>query len=386
MVDDMARGATGNEPRIDAEEILQGVLEWVTIESPSGDGAAVNRMMDRAEADMRAVAAQIQRIPGKDGFGDVLMARTPWGGDGPGILVLSHLDTVHPVGFIDEELPVRREGDKVYGPGIYDMKGGAYAAYYALRHLVRRGRQTPLPITFMYVPEEEVGSPTSRALIEQAALASKYVLVTEPARDGGKVVTARKGVADFHVHVKGRPAHAGLRHADGRSAIREMARLVLEFEKLTDYERGVTCSVGLIEGGSGVNVVPAHCRASIDMRVPNPEIAEEMLERAFALGSSHPEVEVSVTGGLNRPPYEKDAGISALFEHARTLAAEIGFELQDVKTGGGSDGNFTAALGVPTLDGLGLDGHGAHTDYEHVYYSSLTQRTRLLLRLMETLE
>ena len=154
-----------NEPRIDADEILEGILEWVRIESPSHDAAAVNRMVDEVESRMRPLTPRVERTPGRGGYGDLLTARSPWGGEGPGILVLSHLDTVHPIGTIDETLPVRREGDRVYGPGIYDMKGGACLAWYAFRHLVRTGRETPLPITFLFVPEEEVGSPTSRALI-----------------------------------------------------------------------------------------------------------------------------------------------------------------------------------------------------------------------------
>ena len=178
-------GGGGNEPRIDADEILDGILEWVRIESPSHDGEAVNRMVDHVESAMRPLTSRIERTPGCDGFGDLLSARSEWGGDGPGILVLSHLDTVHPIGTIDDVLRVRREGDRVYGPGIYDMKGGAYLAHYAFRHLVRAGRETPLPVTFLFVPEEEVGSPTSRAAIEAAARANRYVLVTEPARDGG---------------------------------------------------------------------------------------------------------------------------------------------------------------------------------------------------------
>lgn len=382
----MSDSTVSNEPRIDADEILQGIVEWVEIESPSHDGVAVNRMVDRVHLDMRAVNAHIERTPGRDGFGDILTARTPWGGDGPGILVLSHLDTVHPLGFKDTENPIRREGDKVYGPGIYDMKGGAYVAYYALRHLVRCGRETTLPITFMYVPEEEIGSPTSRKLIEQAALANKYVLVTEPAREGGKIVTARKGVLHFYLTTRGKPAHAGSRHQDGRSAIREMARLALEIESFTDYAREITANVGLISGGSGINVVPAVCTAQVDMRAPDMDTAHELVERMHALGSTAPGVTLEVQGGINRPPYEKDAGISALFEHARKVAAGIGFELEDLKTGGGSDGNFTAALGVPTLDGLGVDGYGAHADYEHMYYSSLEQRVKLVLGLFETLK
>ena len=376
-----------NEPRIDAEEILTGVIEWVGIESPSHDAEAVNRMADRVQHDMGSIGAHIERIPGIDGFGDLLKARTPWGGDGPGILVLSHIDTVHPIGSIEEVLPVRREDDRVYGPGIYDMKGGAYLAYYAYRHLVRKGLETPLPITFLYIPEEEVGSPTSRETIEREALNNKYVLVTEPAREGGKIVTSRKGVADFHLTVKGRPAHAGARHEDGRSAIKEMAKQILKLEEMTDYESGITFNVGMIEGGTGINVVPAQCTAHVDMRVPDQSTAEQMCERILGLTATDADVPLEVSGGMNRPPYNKDDNITALFEHAKTLAAEIGFELEDVvKTGGGSDGNFTAALGVPTLDGLGADGHGAHSDYEHIFYSSLEPRTKLMLRLFQTLE
>ena len=379
-------GTGGNEPRIDADEILDGILEWVRIESPSHDAPAVNRMVDRVESAMRSLTSRVERTPGREGFGDLLEVRSEWGGDGPGILVLSHLDTVHPIGTIDETLPIRREGDRVYGPGIYDMKGGAYLAAYAFRHLVPTGRQTPLPITFLFVPEEEVGSPTSRAAIETAARANRYVLVTEPARDGGRIVTARKGVAIFDVEVTGRPCHAGVRHEDGRSAIREMARQILRLEEMTDYERGVTLNVGVVEGGTGSNVVPAKCRAQVDMRVPSPEAGEEMCARVRGLEPFDPDVRVEVTGGMNRPPYEKGAAIEALFEHARDLAAQIGFELGDVKTGGGSDGNFTAALGIPTLDGLGVDGYGAHSHEEHMYFSSLEPRARLMLRLLETLE
>jgi len=385
-MNDERSGDQSNEPNIDAEEILAGVLEWVAIESPSDDAAAVNRMADRVQHDMGSIGAHMERIPGVDGFGDMLKARTPWGGDGPGILVLSHIDTVHPIGSIDDILPVRREEDRVYGPGIYDMKGGAYLAYYAYRHLVRMGAETPLPITFLYVPEEEVGSPTSREIIEREALNNKYVLVTEPARDGGKIVTSRKGVADFHLTVKGRPSHAGARHEDGRSAIKEMAKQILRLEEMTDYDSGVTLNVGMIEGGTGINVVPAQCVAHVDLRVPDEATGKVMCECILGLTAFDPDVELEVTGGMNRPAYNKDEKIAALFEHAKILAAEVGFELQDVvKTGGGSDGNFTAALGVPTLDGLGADGYGAHSDYEHIYYSSLEPRTKLMLLLFQTL-
>jgi glutamate carboxypeptidase len=379
--------AASNLPRIDADEILDGIRQWVEIESPSHDAAAVNRMVDRVEGEMRATGARLARIPGRDGFGDALVAKSPWGGDAPGILVLAHLDTVHPVGMLHGALKFRREGDKVYGPGIYDMKGGGYLAFYAYRHLIRLGRRTRLPITFLFVPEEEVGSPTSRALIEAEARKNKYVLVMEPGRDGGKVVTARKGVGRFVMTIEGRPAHAGARHEDGRSAVRELARQVLAVEAMTDYAAGVTTNVGLVSGGTGVNVVPQFAAAEIDLRVPDAAVAATMTRRILALGAHDPDVRVAVEGGMNRPPYGKDAGIARLFEHARACAAELGFDLKDVPlTGGGSDGNFTAALGIPTLDGLGVDGYGAHTDYEHCLYSSLEPRARLALRLFETLE
>ncbi|BBK44537.1 carboxypeptidase [Allostella vacuolata] len=377
--------ASRNEPVISAEEIFEGIRQWVSIESPSNDAAAVNRMADHVQASLARLGATIERTPGRDGWGDVLKARTQWGGDGPGILVLSHIDTVHPIGMI-EKLKFERQGDQVFGPGIYDMKGGAYLAYYAYQHLVRAGRQTPLPVTFMFVPEEEVGSPTSREMIEAEARKNKYVLVTEPARDGGKIVTSRKGVGRFVVQVEGRPAHAGARHEDGRSAVRAMARLILAVEGMTDYDRGITTNVGLISGGTGVNVVPQFCTAEVDLRVPDAATGEEMVARILGLSSDEPDVKVTVTGGMNRPPYVKDAGIARLFDHAKMLAAEIGFELEDcVVTGGGSDGNFTAAIGVPTLDGLGVDGKGAHTDYEQAYYSSFEPRAKLMLRMLETL-
>jgi glutamate carboxypeptidase len=375
-----------NTPVIDADEILRGIREWVNIESPSNDGKSVNRQVDAVEKGAAKIGAVIERIPGRDGYGDILKVRTPWGGDGPGILVLSHLDTVHPHGTIDNQNPYRREGDKVFGPGIYDMKSGAYIAYYAYQHLVRLGQETPLPITFVYVPEEEVGSPTSQVMIEIEARKSKYALVTEPARDGGKIVTARRGAMRFQIATRGRPAHSGLCHINGRSAIKEMARQIVRLEEITDYGRGVTANVGLIKGGTGCNVIPEHCSIELDVRIDNMDQAREIEVMVHAYTSFDQDVELIIEGGLNRPPYEKDKGITKLFEHAKNLAFEIGFTLEDVKTGGGSDGNFTAAAGVPTLDGLGADGNGAHTHEEFIYYSSLVERTQLMLRLFETLE
>ncbi len=387
----MAAASMKNEPRIDADEVLEGIVGWVEIESPSHDGKAVNKVVDHVESQFRDLGLKIDRTPGRDGFGDILEARTQPGwnemGDGKGILVLAHLDTVHPIGMIERELKVRREGDSIFGPGIYDMKSGGYIAYYALRHLIRQGKRSKLPVTFLFIPEEEVGSPTSRARIEEAARGHKYALVMEPGRDGDKVVTSRKGVGRFTLKVKGRAAHAGVRHQDGRSAILEMARQIVRIEEKTDYARGITCNVGLIRGGSGVNVTPAECSIDVDLRVPSPQLAEEMTHWFLNLEPIGKDVTLEVTGEMNRPPYQKDEGITDLFEKAKAIYAEIGKELQDVPlTGGGSDGNFTAAIGIPTLDGLGADGKGAHAIDEQIYYSSLVPRTYLCTRLLETLE
>jgi glutamate carboxypeptidase len=290
---------------------------------------------------------------------------------------------VHPLGFI-ERLPFKVEGDSAFGPGIYDMKGGAYLAYHAFRQLCAASERPPLGITQLYVSDEEIGSPTSRALIEAEGRKAKYVLVTEPARDGGKIVTGRKGVARFEIFVKGVASHAGTRPEDGRSAIRELANIIQTLEAMNDIKRGVSVNVGVVRGGTKPNVIPEEAYAEVDMRVPTMADADDLVPPILNLKSRTEGVTVKVVGELNRPPYEKNNAGTALFEHAKNLAAEIGFELIDTTTGGGSDGNFTAAH-TATLDGLGVDGQGAHTHYEQLYISSIEPRARLLYRLYQTL-
>ena len=242
-------------------------------------------------------------------------------------------------------------------------------------------------MTFLFTPDEEVGSPTSRHLIEAEAKRARYVLVTEPARDGGKIVTARKGVGRFEVKATGVPAHSGARHQDGRSAIKEMARQVLAIEGMTDYARGVTTTVGMISGGTAPNVIPQHCHITVDLRVRDDAAGAEFEAKILGLEPFDPGVKLEVTGGMNRPPFEKSTAIDVLFRHAQAVANGIGFDLQHTEmTGGGSDGNFTAALGVPTLDGLGIDGDGAHTEWEHGLISSIEPRTLLMRGLLETLQ
>jgi glutamate carboxypeptidase len=367
----------------DAGTILDGIRRWVEIETPTEAPEQVNQLVALVADGYRDLAAHVERVGGRDGRGDHLIARSAWGQDAPGILVLSHLDTVHPLGFI-ERLPFRIEGDSAFGPGIYDMKGGAYLAYHAFRQLCAGGQRAPLGITHLYVSDEEIGSPTSRSLIEKEGERAKYVLVTEPARDGGKVVTGRKGVGRFEVFIKGVPAHAGSRPEDGRSAIRELANVIHTLEALNDPTRGITVNVGVVKGGTRPNVIAEEAYAEVDLRAPSVAAADELVEKILGITSRSEGVSVTVAGELNRPPYEKSNAGAALFEHARTLAAELGFELVDTFTGGGSDGNFTAAH-TATLDGLGVDGKGAHTHYEQLYISSIEPRARLLHRLFQTL-
>lgn len=370
-------------PSFNSREILDGIRRWVEIETPTDAPDQVNRLAAEVADGYRDLPAMIARTAGRDGCGDHLVARSSWGQDAPGILVLSHLDTVHPLGFI-ERLPFKIEGDCAFGPGIYDMKGGAYLAYSAFRQLCASGDRSPLGITHLYVSDEEIGSPTSRQLIEQEGRKAKYVLVTEPARDGGKIVTSRKGVARFEIDIRGVSAHAGTRPEDGRSAVRELANVIQTLEALNDPARGVTVNVGVVRGGTRPNVIAESAYAEVDARLPTLADADDVVTRILNLTSRSVDVTVNVRGELNRPPYELSVAGAALFDHARTLAQEIGFDLIGTATGGGSDGNFTAPF-TATLDGLGVDGKGAHTHYEQMYISSIVPRTRLLYRLFQTL-
>ncbi|MEL6236107.1 MAG: M20 family metallopeptidase [Pseudomonadota bacterium] len=363
-------------------EIIDQLRGWVEAESPTQDAAAVNRVMDLAQTAWRDAGFATRRIPGRDGFGDHVAAESPWGSaDAPGILILTHLDTVHEIGAFGPAF--RIEGGRIYGPGALDMKGGALIALMAAREIAARGG-CALPIRALATSDEEVGSPTSRALIEAEGTRAKYVLVPEPARDGGKCVTGRRGVGRYTLTAHGRAAHSGVAHADGRSAIREMARQVLAVEALTAYDRGLTLNIGRIAGGTTDNTVPEWCQAHLDVRMQDDAMAEEIDARLKALTAHDPDLRLTVEGGINRPPYTKTPGIAALLATAQEIAGEIGFALEDVFTGGGSDGSFLAGH-IPTLDGIGVDGAGAHTLHEHVEIASLVPRMTLLRRLMTRL-
>ena len=363
-----------------SEALLEGIRQWVEIESPTGDAVGVNRLMDRVEARFRRAGAGIERIAGTGGRGDHVLATAPWGGRGPGVLVLCHLDTVHPTGTLGH-FPFRVDGDRAHGPGIYDMKGGAYLALAAYESLAAGPGTSALPLRLLYTSDEEVGSPTSRALIERLGANAKYVLVTEPARDGGKIVTGRRGTGRYTVRAQGRPSHSGTRPQDGRSAIREIARQILAIEAWNDPERGINTNVGLISGGTAANVVPEHCAIEVDLRMRTLADADALVARLTGLTPHDPDVRLTIEGHLNRPPFEKTPPIEQVLGIARGIAAEIGFDLQDMYAGGGSDGNFLAHR-LPVLDGLGVDGAGAHTLREHLLVSSLVPRMRLLRGLM----
>jgi glutamate carboxypeptidase len=363
-------------------QTIAALTGWAAQESPTRHAAGVNAMMDLVREETAGLPIGVQRISGKEGLGDTLLLQAgPDNGQKP-ILVMSHLDTVHPVGTAATNLVVRVEGDRLYGPGIYDMKGGAWLALQAFKDAATSGALTR-PVRFLLTPDEEIGSPTTRAIIEDEGRKAAFVLVTEPARDGGRIVTARKGVGRFEVTIEGRPAHSGSRHQDGRSAIREAARQILAIEGMTDYTRGVTTTVALMSGGTAPNVIPQHAWFTVDLRVRTEADGVEMERAMLALAAHDPDVTVAVSGAMNRPPYEKGPAVAALFERAQALAAEFGLDLQDCPmTGGGSDGNFTAALGTPTLDGLGIDGDGAHTLEEYGLISSVAPRRELMLRLL----
>lgn len=370
----------------DQAAMIEGISKWVRIESPTSDVAGVEAMLDCVEAEFAGLPVRLTRTPPVDGFGGMLQVDYAPEKNTKGILVLSHIDTVHPLGTLANRLPLRIEGDKFYGPGLFDMKGGAYLALEAFRMCLKGGVKPHLPITFLFTPDEEVGSPTSRPKIEELARHAAYALVTEPSRNGGKCVTARKGVGRYIMKAIGRPAHSGVAHQEGRSAINELARQILAIEAMSDYARGITTTIGLIQGGSAANVVSEFATMEIDLRVPDEATAKEMNAKILGLLPQTPDVTLEITGGLNRPPYPKTAPGEMLFQKAKAVAAQLNHVLEEVPmSGGGSDANFTAALGLASIDGLGIDGAGAHTLWEHGLVSSLERQTRLMAGLFETL-
>ena len=360
----------------DTDKMLDGLKRWIECESPTHDAEAVNRMMDLAAYDL-AGHATIERIPGRMGFGGCLRARFPHPDLGkPGTLIAGHMDTVHPVGTLDV-LPFKRDGDYCYGPGIQDMKGGNFVSVEAIRQLISAGMQTPLPITVLFTPDEEVGTPSTRELIEAEAARNKYVLVPEPCREDGGAVIGRYAIARFNLQTVGKPSHAGAKLKDGRSAIATMARKIGQVEALTSDD--CTFSVGVINGGQWVNCVSSECNAQVLSMAKRQNDLDKGVGDILGLISDENGVEFHVNRGVTRPVWEPNQpGTLAMFYLARDIAKNRGFDLTASSAGGGSDGNFTGFLGIPTLDGLGVKGAGLHTLNEHIEIASLVERARFI--------
>ncbi|ABD86761.1 M20/M25/M40 family metallo-hydrolase [Rhodopseudomonas palustris] len=368
----------------DSEAMLQGLRAWVECESPTFDTAAVNRLLDLAAREMAIMGAHIERISGRQGFADCVRATFPHPKQGePGILIAGHLDTVHPIGTL-RDLPFRRDGNKCFGPGIYDMKGGNYLSLEAIRQLARAAFTTPLPITVLFTPDEEVGTPSTRDVIEAEAMRNKYVLVPEPGKPNNGVVTGRYAIARFNLEVRGKPSHAGATLSSGRSAIREMARQIIAIDEMTDDD--CTFSVGIVHGGQWVNCVASSCRGEALSMAKRQADLDRGVARMLALTASSPDVTFTVTRGVTRPVWEPGDATLALYEQARGIAAQLGIKLTHGSAGGGSDGNFTGAMGIATLDGLGVRGADPHTLNEHIEVDSLAERGRLMAGLLATLE
>ncbi|HRK18567.1 MAG TPA: M20/M25/M40 family metallo-hydrolase, partial [Hyphomicrobiaceae bacterium] len=368
-----------------AEPILARLLELVKIESPTYDPAAVNRMEDALARQISELGFSIERIPGRDGLGDILVARRAGKVAGPGLLMIAHADTVHPVGTITGPLPIRRDGDRCYGPAIYDMKGGTVMMLEALRAVLARPN-FQRDITIIINPDEEIGSPTSRDVIEAEARRASHTLVPEPAKGPtGEVTTGRHAFQRFFLTTHGRPAHSGWTNKDGRSAVRIMAQLVEELESKSDYDNSPTYAVSVFHGGQWVNCVPMTCTAqALCVSRDDAKFAEigRVMDQIVGVRN---DVRIEVKRGPVRPLWTASSGTMQLYESARAIARDLGFDLPHGQHGGGSDGNFTGALGIPTLDGLGVMGNGAHTHEEHILVSSLVPRTTMLARLIETL-
>jgi glutamate carboxypeptidase len=356
--------------------------ELVQQESPSEDRQAVNAAMALAEHWARQQGARVKRHKQRE-FGNVLELQFgPSRSKQKPVLLLGHLDTVWPIGTL-KKMPWREADGRYWGPGVLDMKAGVVMALAALSTL--REMKLARPATLLLNSDEEVGSPISRTITERLALESAAVLVLEPAQ-GLAYKTARKGVGHYHVEVAGVAAHSGVDFEKGHSAVLELTRLIQTISGFTNLARKLTVNCGVIAGGTRSNVVPSQAWTDVDVRIAKASDAAYVEKLFRSLKVSDPHCKLTVTGGINRPPMERKAGTIALFKKARSLAAELGFALEEAATGGGSDGNFTAALGVPTLDGMGAVGDGAHAAHESVIIEHLVPRTALLAAMIATVE
>lgn len=359
--------------------LLETVEALVRLESPTGDTEAISRCAAELEGRLIDLGGRVRRLPG-GAAGDHVLAE--FGSGRRQALLLGHLDTVWPVGTLAER-PWRHHNGRVFGPGVFDMKAGVGLAMLAVKALAERAAGLPGRIVMLMTTDEETGSATSRTVIEAEARRSEAVLVLEPSLPGGALKTSRKGCGEFVLKIGGVPAHAGIEPARGASAISELARQISRIEALHDPESGTTINVGVIRGGSRPNVIAAEAEAVIDVRVASAAAAARVAEALSALTPHDPRTSLLVSGGIDRPPLERTPGVASLFRQAQAVAAEFGRDLAEGGTGGGSDGNLTAAAGVPTLDGLGAVGAGAHAADEHVIVPDLPWRAALLAGLLQ---
>ncbi|MGO9646912.1 MAG: M20 family metallopeptidase [Terriglobales bacterium] len=366
------------------QQITETVRQLVEVESPSDNKQAVDRLGSLLAGRFEALGghAKFHRTPN---FGDHLQVDFPGKTSEKPVLLLGHLDTVYPMGTL-ATMPCRITGQKLFGPGSFDMKSGIALMLHSMEALrAWHGDELPRPVTVLLVSDEEVGSDSSRRITENLARKSQAVLVIEPAYGTkGAVKTARKGVGEYILKVTGKAAHAGLDFEKGASAIVELARQILEVSKLVDLKRGITLNAGTVQGGTRSNVIPASASAVLDVRVAHRKDAAGIDRRLHSLKPFNRKCKLQVTGGVNRPPMERTPAVAALYRKACAIAEQMRWKLEEAAVGGGSDGNFTAGLGIPTLDGLGGVGDGAHASHESILISELPRRTALLAALIES--
>jgi glutamate carboxypeptidase len=367
-------------------ELLALTCALVETESPSGDkdgSSDVVSLIASAAGSISAVSS-VERVTSED-FGEHVRIRAfAEENDAAPIIILGHTDTVHPRGSTKEH-PWRADGNRIYGPGVFDMKANCALALEALRACEATNALPKSPVTILLTCDEESGSPSGRSLVEEEAKNARAVLVLEPPASGGRVKTARKGTGIFAIEVHGRAAHAGLEPEKGISAVLELARQTIRLTNLNDPAVGTTVTVTVVQGGTHSNVVPAEARAEIDMRFSSAAEGRRIESAILNLKPFDERAQVVMSGSINRPPMERTGKVEALYEHARRIAAMLDFDLGEASVGGASDGNFVGALEVAVLDGLGIEGDGAHASHEHIIVDNIALRGALLAGLIASL-
>ncbi len=364
------------------DQIVQTIHQLVEIESPSDNKDAVDRLGTLLAGRFEGLGGHTKFHRVQD-FGDHLQVDFAGTGRGKPVLLLGHLDTVYPLGTL-ASMPCRVADGRLWGPGAFDMKSGIALMLHAIEALRAWHEDVlPRPVTVLLVSDEEVGSDTSRRITENLARKSAAVLVLEPSHGPkGAVKTARKGIGEYVLKVTGKAAHSGLDFEKGQSAIVELARQIVAIQKLIDLKRGLTLNIGAVQGGTRVNVIPAEASAVLDVRVARKQDAAGINRKLRSLKPINRKCKLEISGGMNRPPMERTSSVAALYKKAAEIAKQMGWKLEEAAVGGGSDGNFTAGLGIPTLDGLGGVGEGAHATHESILISELPKRAALLAELI----